>query len=573
MKIRFLGPLGKVTGSCTWMRDEDRGWNFLVDCGMQQGETTAKTWNQGDWPFEPKSIRFVVLTHAHLDHCGLLPVLYRDGFRGSVYCTKETSELAIAVLEDAAKFPESEFSKDDVARILWHEPQGKPLLGNHHPVDQDLYVQFVRSGHIVGAVSATVYWGPKGDNQKSITFSGDVGPGFEDSENLPLVRFAMHPSQANFVVLESTYGGIVRPSEQKDPAARRSTLRSLLDRVLERNGTLLLPAFALGRTQNLMFDISQIVLSDPSRFGGIKFLVDSPAAIKMHSAIVEAFTRTDVTKTSGPSAKVRPTWLGKQFFRELGLDDKSAGGVQRAKEIISLTLGIECSCDPTVANVGNDLAKDWRQVFSFVTRKGRQEAMDSASSSPTVVIVGSGMCDGGPAVPWLQRVLPNDGAHIALTGYCATGTVGRTLSYLKSLSKSELARHSGILEWESVENEKTTFQISDIRASISNLSGYSEHADQDGLLNWVIRSRHSVWQAAGSVVFLQHGEDTARLSLAKKIEEVAGSRGLSIKTVCPDASSGWFDLDIGGAKIIKERRQQELIRQKEAIDRELAELL
>lgn len=571
MKIRFLGPLGKVTGSCTWIRDEARGLNFLVDCGMQQGEPTAGTWNRGDWPFEPPSIKFVLLTHAHLDHCGLLPLLYRDGFSGSVYCTKETSELAKIILEDAAQFRDSKFTKEDVARIRWLEPQGKPLLGGYHPIDRDLFVQFVRSGHIVGAVSATVYWGPR-DRQKSITFSGDVGPGFEDAEALPLVRFTMHPRQANFVVLESTYGGTVRGEGQQCPTARRSVLRDLLDRTLERKGVLLLPAFALGRTQNLIFDLTRIVLEDEARYGDIRFLVDSPAAVRMHPSMLDAFARSDITSKSGVSGKVRPMWLGKQFFRDVGLDDKTSCDFQRAREIIAMTLGVESQRDVSLSHLGNNLAKRWKQVFEFVSRKSRNEAMESSLASPTVVIAGAGMCEGGPVVKWLQQVLPNQDGHIALAGYCSSGTVGRSLSDIQSLPKSELERHSGVLQWKTSAKVEATFPFRDIRASISSISGYSEHADQNGLLDWLIRSRDSRWQIAGNVAFLQHGNDDARQSLARRIEEVADLRGLSVETVSPNSSSDWFDLDNGGAAIVKARRHQELLRKREEIDRELAAL-
>lgn len=105
MNIEFLGPLGRVTGSCTWMHDEEKGWNFLVDCGIQQGEGNPDIWNQGvDWPFEPSEIKFVLLTHAHMDHCGLIPMLYKRGFLGKVICTSETAAIAKVMLVDATRY-------------------------------------------------------------------------------------------------------------------------------------------------------------------------------------------------------------------------------------------------------------------------------------------------------------------------------------------------------------------------------------------------------------------------------------------------------------------------------------
>ncbi|MES2280106.1 MAG: MBL fold metallo-hydrolase [Pseudomonadota bacterium] len=161
MEVRFLGPLGVVTGSCTWMRDMDRDWSFLVDCGLQQGERTQEEWNQCDWPFDPATLKFVVLTHAHTDHCGLLPVLYQRGFTGPVYCTKETAGLAKALLLDSTGHTDL-YTEADVARVQWKEPGAHKPLGEILPVDQDLFLRFFRSGHIVGAVSVAVLWGSPG---------------------------------------------------------------------------------------------------------------------------------------------------------------------------------------------------------------------------------------------------------------------------------------------------------------------------------------------------------------------------------------------------------------------------
>ena len=131
MEIRFVGPLAKVTGSCTWMRDLVEGWNFLVDCGMQQGEYDKDTWNAGTrWPFDPLELKFVVLTHAHIDHSGLLPLLYRLGFDGEVWCSEETARIAEILLRDAARLPGSRYDEADVDRIRWRTPGGK--IGRAH---------------------------------------------------------------------------------------------------------------------------------------------------------------------------------------------------------------------------------------------------------------------------------------------------------------------------------------------------------------------------------------------------------------------------------------------------------
>jgi len=160
MEIRFLGPLGKVTGSCAWMRDLSRGWSFLIDCGMQQGEHTSATWNRcEEWPFEPSELQFIVLTHAHVDHSGLIAALDKRGFRGSVYCTAETRDIAKLLLLDSATCRNAGHTPEDVAKINWHVPGNETKLGGYHPVDDDLWIRFFRSGHIIGATSVTIAWG------------------------------------------------------------------------------------------------------------------------------------------------------------------------------------------------------------------------------------------------------------------------------------------------------------------------------------------------------------------------------------------------------------------------------
>jgi metallo-beta-lactamase family protein len=569
MEVCFIGPIGKVTGSCTWMRDTQRGWSFLVDCGMQQGEMTATEWNQCNWPFKPSEIKFVILTHAHIDHSGLIPALYRDGFKGTVYCTRETAELAKLSLTDAAKFPDAPFKEKDVERIKWHEPQRKPLLGNFHPIDHDLFVRFFRVGHVVGAVSASIYWGSKGEGQKSITFSGDIGPYFEDEENLPLLRFNMNPAPSNFAVIESTYGRRVRPVEETDAEHRRANLRLLIDQAIERQGALVMPAFALGRTQNLLFDLSWIYLEDPEKYRAVTILIDSPSAMKMHDIVCEALSRTECTGGHA-GGKVRPMWLGKQLFRMLGLDDKDPLHHQRANEIIAMTLGMKATGDSEHKDLGNDMAKRWRPLCKVVSRADREQLIAEALGKPTVAVVSSGMCDGGPALAWLPRVLESARCQVALTGYCASGSAGGRLRSLENIPTSELVRHSGSIEWGGNKERKTL--IGDIRASISVLSGYSEHSDQAGLLKWLFRQREDKWTQAGEVVFIQHGDDLSREALARAIETRASEIGLDARPVIPSDPKTWFDLDSDGEEVVQEQKRHELQKLLERVQRELATL-
>lgn len=561
MDIRFLGPLGMVTGSCTWMRDNKHDWNFLVDCGMQQGERSADAWNHRQWPFEPSTIQFVVLTHAHIDHCGLLPRLYKDGFRGKVYCTRETKELAVILLEDAARHAGAPYERDDVKRIQWHEPGKAPLLGGtFHPVAQDLYLKFFRSGHILGAVSVAIYWGPKDKGQRSIVFSGDLGPSAEDGEHLPFLRHRMHPVACDYAVVESTYGGTIRPSIETDAEARHAQLRALLDRTLDNQGVLVLPSFALGRTQDVLFDLHWIVAENPARYGAIKYYFDAPTASRMHQIMLGGLERTE---SNGKKGKVRPLWLGKQMFRWFGLDDTNPVHVERLLDIIAMTLGISRPLSGAPAAIGNPIAQAWQSIMTPVSK--RDAMLRQGLPRPSVVITGSGSCDGGPASDWLPNLLESSRTTLALTGYCSPATIGGQLMALKDTPVQERERHTGRLCWVG----GASVRIAGVRAAIEQLKGYSAHADQAGLLDWLFWNFNDKWNASGTTIFIQHGEDEQRRQLAEAAQHRAGQLGLRIHAIAPKVEASWYDLDAGGEAIVQAAKKAKLLAELQRIQHEL----
>lgn len=567
MDIRFIGPLGKVTGSCTWMRDLSRNWSFLIDCGMQQGERTAATWNScEEWPFDPASLQFVVLTHAHIDHSGLLPVLYKRGFSGKVLCTDETREIAQLVLRDAARFSGSPFAEKDVALIKWHTPGGTTRQGGFHPVDNDLFVRFFRSGHIVGAVSVTILWGPQGPDQKSIVFSGDVGPGGEDTEVLPFLRYPLHPKPGNFAVLESTYGGVVRPDAEKSPAVRRARLQELLDRVLSSGGTLAIPAFSVGRTQDVLFDMHMIVAENPDKYGAIKFYLDSPIGQKVNKITLDALKSVQVNSTG----KVRPQWLGKQIFRELGLDKDNPSHTDFALKVCAMTLGLG-SPMTVQARYGNEVARRWRPIFAAV--KDRTALISQKDHGPRVVVMSSGMGDGGPAAQWLPALAQSEKNIVALSGYCSPATIGGQLLELMSAPLDQRALHTGDLVWLNQDGtQQCRIPVKNIRAAIFKLSGYSAHGDQTDLVNWLFENHKGmVKQSLGDVVFLQHGANEQRDALAEAIAARADEWGLDVQVVKPRESDGcWFDLESGGANISRELKRQDIEAAIRRLEHELA---
>lgn len=538
MKVRFLGPVGKVTGSCSWMWDEERRWNFLIDCGMQQGEPTARDWNEGRWPFDPGTIQFVVLTHAHVDHCGLLPLLYKQGFNGLVYCTRETAALAALLLKDAAKLSDLGYSPDDVDQIRWHEPgAGRQVLGHFHPVSEDLFLRFYRSGHIAGAVSVAVHWGPPGTpDQRSIIFSGDLGPNVEDVETLPFLRHRMGVPRHNFAVVESTYGGRIREVESASPENRRARLAALLDRTLETQGTLVIPAFALGRTQDILFDIHWLWAESPQKYARVPVFLDSPSARKINCIAMKALERTE---TNGRKAKVRPLWLGKQMFRWFGLNPDCTEDVNRLLQICALTLGQASSTASEHPQRGSVLARSWGSVVR--PPMPRESVSAELEAGPAVLIVSSGTCDGGPAAYWLPKLLADDRNAVALAGFCSPATVGGRLLNISNLPELERTRLSGELRWA----ESSMFPEADVRASITQLEGYSAHADQTGLLGWLFGRFDGENVPAGELTFIQHGNDHARKELAKAIEERSVQLTLPMRTSLP-SEDDIFDLELEG---------------------------
>lgn len=561
MKIRFIGPLGKVTGSCTWMRDETHGWNFLVDCGMQQGERTAADWNACDWPFDPKEIRLVILTHAHIDHCGLIPMLYKRGFAGLVYCTRETAEIAKALLLDSAELSDIGFTAEDVDAIRWHEPMKGPLFGKFHPVDQDLFVRFFRSGHVVGALSVTIHWGAPGPGQRSIAFSGDLGPNREDCESLPFLRHCMNVGKTDFSVVESTYGATVRTVEQDEPDSRRARLRSLLDRTIERRGALVIPAFALGRVQDVLFDLHWIVAEDPQRYADVGFYLDAPTGRKLNATILAALDRTE---NNGSKGKVRPLWLGKQMFRWFGLDASKPAHHQIALDICRMTLSSKRGHAHQALPHGNALARAWRSIFLTVDNRKQFAARERPPAS--VYVVSSGSCDGGPAAWWLPRLLTSASNTVALAGFCSAATVGGQLLSLAQAGPEERRRLTGAISWP----DGRSMPMAQVEADIVTLSGYSAHADQAGLLNWIFEVRDDHRAIESRAVFIQHGGDMQRRALASAIESRAREQDVAITPITPGDPEVWFDLEANASALSEEDCLRQLEDRIARLSREVA---
>ncbi len=531
MKVRFVGPLGTVTGSCTLL--EHDGMEFLVDCGLEQ-ELPGPGWNQAPWPFDPARLRFVLLTHAHADHCGLLPALYKRGFKGFVYCTEETAKIAEIMLKNSAGLSNSEFTEADVDAIRWRWPH-KNVLGGYHPMAHDLFVQFFRTAHVLGAVAIRVLWGDRErGQQKSIIFSGDLGSDVEDQEGLPFLRHRMDVPPSDFAVLESTYGSKTREPAEQGLGPRQERLKHLVEKIMLEKGTLLIPAFSLGRVQDLLFDVHWLVASEPECYADLSLRLDAPLAQALSPVIARGLDRTE----SNGKGKVRPLWLGKQIFRWLGLDDTDPADIDRANDICRLTLGLP-AVHPDAAARGNEIAQAWPLLLSSPTDSSNGRLHARQETGAKIVIATSGMGDHGRSAQWLKALLKDPKSVIAFSGYCAASSIGGKLQELVNLPAPERRRLRGEIPWGNGDATSTR----DIQATLAVLPGYSAHADQAGLAAWTFSQYRGVASAAGRTVFIQHGNEQDRVALSRALTEHGRKLGVPVQCIRPMADDGFYDLD------------------------------
>lgn len=376
--VTFLGACGTVTGSSTLV--EWSGARILVDCGMFQGGDEIEARNWLPFGFRPAELDAVVLTHAHLDHTGRLPRLVAEGFQGPVYCSRATRPLARLVLEDAGELQEEEaryarkkgYSRHAEPKPLFTERDAKAALKLLEPLPfhQDreiapgISVRLCRAGHLLGAASVELTGKGADGERRTWCFSGDIG-----RYDVPILRDPEPPSRAPAaLVLESTYGD--RAHADEDPVA---ALRQIIDTTFERGGFVLIPAFALGRTQDLLYHLSELV--DRGELDEDRVFLDSPMAIRA----------TEIYRQSAP-----------EFDEEL-------------REL--------------VAHGDNPLAADrfrrCRSVDDSKTLNGREE--------PAVIVASSGMATGGRIVHHLARRLPDPESSVVFVGYQAAGTRGRAL--------------------------------------------------------------------------------------------------------------------------------------------------
>jgi metallo-beta-lactamase family protein len=540
MRIKFHGPISEVTGSCYELCHEATDLHFLVDYGMKLGVFDAADWNDTPPPFDVAALDFVLLTHGHLDHCGLIPKLYQHGFSGAVICTRETAELAKINLLSACNHG-TPYNREHVHAINWQEPPS-PTLGHAHQLRADLTVTFRRTAHILGAVSLQLEWGPGGE-ERQLTFSGDIGNNTRGQEFQPLMRHRVDPpapqTDRSYVVMESTYGGMHMPRMQKDFGVRLATLKKHVERtVRQKEGCLVIPCFAIGRTQSVLFDLHYLFATTPE-LRDVPVLFDARMARKVNSVYANSLRRTE--EVDGVE---QPMWLSEQLHRRMGLDSTSSDDTELLGELLAATFDPVFEMPEAAKDHRSEVIRNWKPLHTLTSSRNR---LPSEVEGPSIVVTGGGMCDGGPVANYLTGLLDDERNTVLLTGYCSKKTNGGKLLRIAGESIKKRQKRRGQLTWSDATD---SIPLAAIHADIDNIRGYSGHADHDGLLDWFFGWDNGRHYPAGMTVFLTHGNDHRRGPLADAIAERAQAFEHSqdwcacdLDIQCPDDSEAWFDFE------------------------------
>ena len=425
MKIKFLGAAGQVTGSCYFL--EAGGLKILVDCGLfQERDFAYRNWNH--FPISPDQIDYILLTHVHLDHSGLIPKLVKEGFSGNILTTPASKEMFPIVLMDSARIQE----EDAAFKKRRHKKEGRkgpypeiplytvrdarlclPLLEEipyKYPVDLNSSVKvcFHDAGHILGSAMIEIIVHDQNE-RKNVIFSGDIG-----QWDKPLVEDPTFFEEADYVVMESTYGD----RNHDNPQEVDEKLCRVVNETVKAGGNVLIPTFAIERTQELLFYFSRLVREDKIPF--LMIFLDSPMAVEI-TKVFEHFKK----------------FLDKETL---------------------------------------DLFREGQSPFDFpglrlVESSEASKAIDQIRG-PAIIMAGSGMITGGRIKHHLIRNITRPESTLLFVGYQAAGTLGRLILD----GKPEVRIHG---------------QFYPVKMRIEEILGFSAHADKDDLIRWLDNLKHS----------------------------------------------------------------------------------
>ena len=455
------GALHGVTGSCHQLFIDDTH-SLLIDCGLFQGAETSPDGGSAsdrlEIPFPVDAVRALVVTHVHIDHVGRIPWLLAAGFKGPIYCSEPSARLLPVVLADAFAVGVTRDARLVERYLRMVEARIRPVPWNTWQTvfegpDGSCGIRLQRAGHILGSAYVECDLVRPGARRTRVVFSGDLG-----APHAPMLPAPRSPLTADVVVLESTYGDRLH----EDRKARRERLQRVVEKALDNGGTVIVPAFSIGRTQELLYEFEDILYREQrqpgphaGRWAKLPIYLDSPLAGR--------FTRL--------YRELQPYW-----------NDEALARVRAGRKPLAF--------DQLVAI---DEHADHEANVRRLARSGE----------PAIVIAASGMCAGGRVMGYLKAMLHDPRHDVLFVGYQARGTPGHAIQ--------TWGPKGGYVD---IDGERI-----DIRAGIHSVSGYSAHADQAGLVRFVTGMRH--WPKE---VRLIHGDDEARAALRHAIESATAGQ-------------------------------------------------
>ena len=455
MNITFLGATKMVTGSNFLV--EGAGKRFLVDCGMYQGKATDEMENEAPFLYNPADIDFMLLTHAHIDHSGRIPKLYNEGFRGPVYATKATCELCSIMLPDSGHIQEQENEWKNNKRKRKGLKQQPPLYTAEEAtkcleifkpikydeiidIDEHIHVRFNDAGHMLGSAIIEVWVDEDGKTTKTV-FSGDLG-----NNDIPLLSEPTMIEDADYLVMESTYGDRLHVGTHD----KAKVFLDIVSETLDNGGTVVIPSFAVGRTQEILYELN-IIKEERSKDEAFQKEYETLMRAPVYVDSPLAISATEVFKNN------------EDLF-----DDETKAIMERGDNPLEFP-GLK------------------------FTRTADESKALNESDEPSIIISASGMCEVGRIKHHLKHNIWNPNSTILFVGYQAPGTLGRSIV-------------------DGAKKVKIFGEEFSVKARIEYIEGYSGHADQEWLLNFVYsfikKPKH---------IFLVHGEPNGQLVLKNKI--------------------------------------------------------
>ncbi|MDG1752611.1 MAG: MBL fold metallo-hydrolase [Thalassotalea sp.] len=449
MHIQHHGAVNGVTGSCHQLHITAND-SILIDCGLFQGEENTQIDNSLAIEFDISTVKALVITHCHIDHVGRIPYLLAAGFNGPIFATQATASLLPLVIEDALKVGVTRNNKliERCIKLLKKQivavDYKKCLL---LPIDSGaVRLKFQPTGHILGSAYVEIDIGKRPNNHR-VVFSGDLGAPYA-----PLLPAPKSPYRADTLVIESTYGD-KNHEKRKD---RSNRLKLVIEKAVADNGVVLIPAFSIGRTQELLYEIEQFIFTEQKKsnkhiWQDIEIIVDSPLAAN--------FTEQ--------YRKFSTFW-----------DNEARRKIKEHRHPLN-----------------------FEQLYTIDSHEQHIQTVNYLASrnKPAIVIAASGMCSGGRIVNYLEKFLSEKTADVIFVGYQAQGTLGR-----------DIQKYGVKGGYVFINNQRIH-----VKAGIHTINGYSAHADQQGLINFVKRMRFQP-----QYIKIVHGDEKSKQRLKEQYQHL-----------------------------------------------------